>query len=104
LNTPQPFEGPGLDIGLLRQIDAVCRRFETDWREARGPRVEHYLAEVPEESRHELRAELEALEQELWRSAQTVAPADPGTQPLAGHDRPTVHEDDTVAPGEQLTI
>jgi len=32
----------GLDIELARHIDAVCRKFEADWREGRQPRIEGY--------------------------------------------------------------
>ncbi len=33
----------GLDIGLARRIDEVCRRFEADWRAGRQPHIEDYL-------------------------------------------------------------
>ena len=48
----------GLDIDMARHIDEVYRRFETDWREGRQPRVPGYLAEIPEEGRPALRTEL----------------------------------------------
>jgi WD40 repeat protein len=32
----------GLDIDLARQIDAICRRFEADWRAGRQTRLEDY--------------------------------------------------------------
>ncbi len=51
----------GLDVDVIRHIDAACRRFEGDWREGRQPSVEDYLVEVPEEGRKAARGELEAL-------------------------------------------
>ena len=38
----------GLDIDLVRRIDAICRRFEAEWRAGRQPRLEDYLGEVPD--------------------------------------------------------
>ena len=55
----------GLDIGLARQIDEVCRRFEAAWRARCQPRIDDYLVDVVDEGRPALRAELEALEREL---------------------------------------
>ncbi len=52
-----PFDIESLDVGLARRIDAVCRRFETDWREGRRPPVNDHLADAPEEDRPALRAE-----------------------------------------------
>jgi WD40 repeat protein/tetratricopeptide (TPR) repeat protein len=94
----------GLDINLARRIDDVCRRFEAGWREGKEQRVQDYLAEVPEEGRAALQAELEALASELGRSDETVAPAEPTTEPVPGQPRPTVHEDATVPPTDQATI
>jgi WD40 repeat protein/tetratricopeptide (TPR) repeat protein len=94
----------GLDLDLARQVDAVCRRFEADWREGARPPIDSYLSQVPEPARKGLRAELEALERELRRSDVTVAPADPTTEPVPGQPRPAVHEDATVAPTDQATI
>ena len=59
----------GLDLALARRIDAACRRFEADWRGGRSPHVDDYLADVPEQGRPALRAELIALEQELCAAA-----------------------------------
>jgi hypothetical protein len=87
----------GLDVELTRRIDAVCRRFEADWRAGRRPRIENYLGEVLEEGRPALRAELIALERELRQvdgtiarsepgpiaEARTIAPASPPTAPIA---------------------
>ena len=47
-------ESPGasqLDVELLRQIDAICRRFEADWRAGARPPFDPYLAEVPDQAR-----------------------------------------------------
>jgi hypothetical protein len=82
----------GLDIGMARRIDQVCRRFEADWRAGRRPRIEDYVVDVSHEGRPALRAELEALEGELRPSEETLArPAagpptapEPPTAPLRG--------------------
>ncbi len=63
----------GLDVELARRIDAVCRRFEAEWRAGRRASVEDYLDDVPAEGRTPLRAELEALERELRQVDETVA-------------------------------
>ena len=70
----QPSENlGGLDVELARRIDAVCRRFEAEWRAGRRATVEDYLGDVPAEGRTPLRAELEALERELRQVDETVA-------------------------------
>jgi serine/threonine protein kinase len=63
-------EGRRDDFGELpptqaRRVDAVCRRFEAEWRAGRDPRIEDSLAEVPEIERPVLLRELLALELEL---------------------------------------
>ncbi len=92
----------GLDIDLARCIDAVCRQFEVDWRAGGQPRCEDYLAEIPEEGRAALRAELEVLEHELRQAdetgarpssspvaqAPTIAPSSPPTSPIPGMTPP----------------
>ena len=35
----------------MRQIDAVCRRFESDWRSGSTRPLHDYLTEVPEGAR-----------------------------------------------------
>src|SRR5262245_36679594 len=108
----------GLEIDLVRRIDAVCRRFEGDWRGGRQPRLRDYLDDIPEEGRAALRAELEALEGELRQAdktiarpgsgpiaeAPTIAPPSPPTAPLPGPVSPSVHEEATVAPRDQATV
>jgi serine/threonine protein kinase len=49
----------------LRRVIQACERYEADWRAGREPRIEDYVAEVPELERAALRAELMALEAEL---------------------------------------
>ncbi len=114
----------GLDIDLARQIDAICRQFEADWRAARQPRLEDYLDDVPGDVRPALRTELAALERELGRSeepmpgrgagptthphlptapaaladAPTVAPEAAGISPLPGAATAAIHEDATLPP------
>jgi WD40 repeat protein len=108
----------GLDIDLARRIDAVCRRFEADWRVGGRPRLEDYLAEIPEEGRVALRAELEALEHELGHAGATISRSEPGpiaeaptlaladspTFPVPGLTDSRVHEQATVAPRDDVTV
>ena len=93
----------GLDPELARQIDAVCRRFEADWREGRRPRMEEYLVDVSHEGRSALRAELEALERELRPSEETVARPESGPptapEPQTAPNPSTIAEAPTIAPG-----
>jgi WD40 repeat protein len=102
----------------MRQIDAVCRRFEADYRAGKSPAIADYLGEIPEAGRSALRTELIGLEQELRRSdetsarpdsgpiadAPTVAPASLPTAPIPSLGNPSVHEEATVAPRDQDTV
>ena len=63
----------GLGLVLARRIDALCRRFEADWRAGRRPRIADYLGGVADAGRAALCAELEALEHELRRADETMA-------------------------------
>ena len=45
-----------LDLDLVRRIDAVCRRFEADYRAGKSPVIADYLGEVPEAGRSALRS------------------------------------------------
>ena len=63
MTEPEPREPSQIEIELMRQIDAVCRRYEAAWREGRQSRIEDYLTAVPEAGRSPLRAELEDLSQ-----------------------------------------
>jgi serine/threonine protein kinase/pSer/pThr/pTyr-binding forkhead associated (FHA) protein len=56
-------------LSLERRVDAACDRFEEAWRAGQGPRIENYLAEVPEPARGVLLRELLALEIDLHREA-----------------------------------
>jgi WD40 repeat protein len=118
LDTPEPSDAGPLDIDLARLIDAVCRRYEADWRADARPPFDTYLAEVPSEARPALRAELEALERELRQleetvareepvaaaEAPTIAPPEPPTHRTPGEARLSMHEDATVAPGDPATL
>jgi serine/threonine-protein kinase len=118
VSEPEPLGASQLDVELMRQIDAICRRFEADWRAAARPAVDSYLVAVPDRARSALRAELEALDRELRHSQKTVArgdpssaseaptmaPAVPPTHPMPGPGSPSIHEEATVAPGDQATI
>ncbi len=114
----------GLDIDLVRRIDAICRQFEADWRAGRQPRLEDYLGEVPDGCRAALRAELEALLAELRprerpesdlgsrterppstiAEAPTIAPRTAAAQPLPDEASTPVHEELTVRPGADATV
>jgi WD40 repeat protein len=108
----------GMNLDLARLIDAVCRRFEADFRGGKQPLREDYLADVPDEGRPALRAELEALERALrqaQRCAETVAPTVPRNQaatvtPLESKpletdgDRPGIQEASTLPPTRDVTI
>ena len=41
----------GLDLDLVRRIDAACRRFEADWRVGERPVIDDDFANVPDEGR-----------------------------------------------------
>ena len=104
------------EIDMARRIDAVCRRFEADWRDGRRARVDDYLGDVPDEGRAALLAELEALERELRRPDENLATCSgrrrsPRRRPsrLRTRRRPrsrawrpsSVHEEATVAPRDE---
>jgi eukaryotic-like serine/threonine-protein kinase len=101
---PQDPEAP--EVALARHVDAICRKFEADWRAGQRPVIGDNLGEVAEEGRGVLRAELEALESELRQedAAATVAPGSSPTSPISDMARPSVHEEATVAPHDQATV
>ena len=78
MSEPDPLDASRLDVKSMRQIDAVCRRFEADHRAGRSRVIADYLGEVPEAGRSALRSELIRLEQEIGRSDETSARPDPG--------------------------
>jgi tetratricopeptide (TPR) repeat protein len=121
----------GLDIELARRIDAVCRRFEADWRAGRHPRIEDYLSDFAPERQAALQTELEALMHKLGPAredrpetegkagstpdagttppcaiveAPTIEPAAPLTVPVPGEAPDSVHEDATIPPHRDRTI
>ncbi len=51
MSEPTDFNLGGLDLDLVRRIDAVCRRFEADCRAGKSPVIADYLGEIPEEGR-----------------------------------------------------
>ena len=81
---PHDLEAP--DVALARQVDAICRRFEADWRAGRRPAISDYLGEIAEEGQGILRAELEALESELRQADEAArqSPARPRQRPRTG--------------------
>jgi serine/threonine-protein kinase len=92
-----------LDLDLARSIDAVCRRFEAEWRAGGRPGIEDYLAEFPAEGRPALRAELIALERELRPADETFARPEASSitdpDPRPAPPPLTVAEAPTLAPG-----
>jgi len=56
----------------LRRIDAVCNRFEEDWRAGRRPIVEDYLVDTSESEQSVLLADLLVLDVEFRRQAGEV--------------------------------
>ena len=83
MSEPEPSGASQLEVELMRQIDAVCRRFEADWRAGARPPFDSYLAEVPDQARPALRTELEALDRELRQPEETVGRAEVDSAPLA---------------------
>jgi hypothetical protein len=57
----------GLPPPQARRVDALCRRFEADWRADKDPRIEADLEQVANPERPALLRELLALELELLR-------------------------------------
>ena len=118
MREPASYTLRDLDLDLVRRIDAVCRRFESDCRAGKSPVIADYLGEIPEVGRSALRSELIGLEQELRRSdetsarpdagliadAPTLAPASPPAAPIPGLGNPSVPEEATVAPRDQATV
>jgi serine/threonine-protein kinase len=118
MSEPTDFNLNGLELDLARRIDAVCRRFEADYRAGKSPVIADYLGEIPEAGRAALRSELISLEQEMRRSDETsarpdsglfadtpsIAPASVPTAPIPRLENPSVHEEATVAPRDQATV
>jgi eukaryotic-like serine/threonine-protein kinase len=109
---PQDPEAP--DVALARQVDAICRKFEADWRAGLRPAIGDYLGDVAEECWLTLRAELEALEKELLQADETAAGREPGSieeaatispgppkTPILGDPHTLVHEEATLPPTDQ---
>jgi serine/threonine-protein kinase len=74
--------GPGpryedLSADQLRQVDAICNRFEDAWKAGQRPVLEEYLRDVPEPVRSVLLADLIVLDVEGRRQAgEDVRPED----------------------------
>ncbi|MCA8985744.1 MAG: protein kinase [Planctomycetaceae bacterium] len=58
---------PSNEIALLREIDSIADRFESEWSANRQPRIEDFLSESSDEVRPRLFSELLAIEVE-WRA------------------------------------
>ncbi len=93
----------GLDIDLVRRIDVICRRFESDWQAGQNPCVDDYLVDIPEQGRRALRAELVALECELRPTDAPLARPEPHAvthgEPDTIGDPSAIAEAPTIAPG-----
>jgi hypothetical protein len=61
------------DESVPKRVDQACDRFEKAWNEGQAPRIEDYLAEVPEPDRLPLFREMLALEMFLPGSLLVLA-------------------------------
>jgi eukaryotic-like serine/threonine-protein kinase len=131
MNEPTDPRFDDLDIDIERRIDAICRRFEADWRAGKRPQIDDYLADdpsgAPDAARSALRAELEALDDELRQSDDTtaridrieapeaplpamiaetplIAPVPRPILPLPGASPLSAHGDATAPPGDDATV
>src|SRR5271166_5065191 len=106
MSDAHPHDPKATNVALARQVDAICRKFEADWRARRRTLICDYLGEVAEEGRPILRAELEALESELRQAdaATTLPPASSTTSPIPDTASLAVHEDATLPPRDQATV
>ena len=53
MSDAHPHDQEAPDVALARQVDAICRRFEADWRAGRRPAIGDYLGEIAEEGRRD---------------------------------------------------
>jgi WD40 repeat protein len=76
-NLPHTANDPWPPLSLLQRVDEVSDRFEDAWEAGQQPRIEEYLAEIPEPGRPALLRELLALELRYRRrEGETPAPAE----------------------------
>lgn len=59
-------------LSLAQRIDAVCDRFESDWRTGRRQAVDAYIADLPDAEREEVRTALLAVQKELETHSRSV--------------------------------
>ncbi len=127
MNEPTDPRFDDLDLEIERRIDAICRRFESDWRAGKRLPIDDYLADIPDEARPAPVVELEALERELRRSDETmarsestaapesplpstiaetptIAPSPPPTLPLPGAAPSAIREEATLPPRNDVTV
>ncbi len=127
MNQPTDARSDDLDLEIERRIDAICRRFEADWRAGKRPPIDDYLADIADQARPALREELTALECELRQSDDTLArpertaapksplhatiadaPANvlgpPPTPPLPGAGPRSADDDDTMPAGDHAIL
>jgi tetratricopeptide (TPR) repeat protein len=127
MNEPTDPQFDRLGLEMERQIDAICRRFEADWRAGKPATIAGYLAEIADEGRPKLRAELAVLESELRQSDQalkrpkltdapaspldstvaeepTIAPCQPPTEPLPGAATSPIREQASLLAAGDATV
>jgi WD40 repeat protein len=127
MNEPTDPQFDRLDLEIERQIDAICRRFEAEWRAGKPATIAGYLAKIGDECRPRLREELAALESELRQSDQahkrpertaatespldstfaeplTAAPSQPPTHPFPGVAASSIGEPAAPLPADDATV
>jgi Protein kinase domain len=127
MNQPTDARFDDLDLEIERRIDAICRRFEADWRAGKRPPIDDYLADIADEARPALREELTTLERELRQSDNTLArpectaapksplhatiadapanvPGPPPALPLPGAGPRSADDDATMPPGDHAIV
>jgi anti-anti-sigma factor len=82
----QPPSCESTPLSQQMRVDAACDRFEKAWKGGQGPRIEEYLAEVPEPDRVPLFRELLALEIELRCGEAENSTPEEYKQRFPGHD------------------
>ena len=118
MSDAHPHDPEAPEVALARHVDAICRKFEADWRAGRRPAIGDYLGEVAEEGRGILRRARGPRERaapggrggrcaraRLGRrgsrpSHRQIRPR-PRSRALAS---PAVHEEATLPPRDQATV
>ena len=106
MSDAHPHDPEAPEVALARQVDAICRKFEADWRAGRRPAISDYLGEIAEEGRAILRRARGPRERAApgRRGGDRRTRRSLPTSPIPGIARPSVHEDATVAPRDDATV